>query len=92
LAAKESGDVHAQLGTQLKTLLNDPKLEDGRLTGQMMGYLGTEDTRRLPYHLHAELKLRGEALNGSLMAVSLPTPRSGFALSHWVELKKSGAE
>jgi hypothetical protein len=90
LVFKESGDVHAQLGTQLKTLLNDAKLEDGRLTGQMFGDLGTEDTRRLPHHLHADLKLRGEVLNGSLIALSLPAPRSGYALSHWVELKKAG--
>jgi CubicO group peptidase (beta-lactamase class C family) len=90
LVFKESGDVHAQLGTQLKTLLNDAAFKENQLTGEMIGDLGTEDTRRLPYHLHARLKQRGEVLNGSLIAISLPAPRSGFALSHWVELKRVG--
>jgi hypothetical protein len=90
LAFKESGDVHAQLGEQLKTLLNDVKLEDGQLTGKMMGDIAMEDANCRPYQLHADLKLRGEVLNGSLIAISLPAPRSGYALSHWTELKKAG--
>ena len=85
---KESGDVHVQLGDQLKTLLNDVNFKDGYLGGRMMGDIGTEDANRCPYHLHVNLKLRGQVLNGSMTAISLPGRRMGNALSHWMELKK----
>lgn len=86
---KESGDVHAQLGEQLKTLLNDVNFKDGYLEGRMMGDIGTEDANRRPYHLHLTLKLRENMLNGAVTAISLPGCRRGNALSHWVELFKS---
>ena len=85
---KESGDVHAQLGDQLKTLLNDVNFKDGYLGGRMMGDIGTEDANRRPYHLHVNLKIRRQVLNGSMTAISLPGRRMGNALSHWMELKK----
>jgi len=88
---KESGDVHAQLGDQLKTLLNDVTFKDCYLGGRMMGDIGTEDANRRPYHLHVSLKLRGDVLNGAMISMSLPGRRMGNALSHWVEVsKKSG--
>lgn len=86
---KESGDVHARLGEQLKTLLNDANFKDGYLEGRMMGDIGTEDANRRPYHLHVTLKLRENMLNGAVTAISLPGQRRGNALSHWVELFKS---
>jgi hypothetical protein len=58
----------------------------------MMGDIGTEDANRRPYHLHVSLKLREHALNGAMIAMSLPGQRMGNALSHWVELKKQGDE
>jgi hypothetical protein len=88
LSFKQSGDVHARLGDQLQTLLNDVELKDGRLTGRMMGDVGVEDANRRPYHLHADLTLRGNVLNGALIAITYHPNRSGHALSHWVELKK----
>jgi len=88
LEFKESGDVHAQLGSQLKTLVNNVSLKDGYLTGRMMGDIGTEDANRMPYTLVLSLKQRGDALNGAITALSLPAKRVGNALSHWVELKK----
>ena len=90
LHIKEAGDVHAQLGPQLKTLLNEVKLEDGHLTGKLMEDVGTEDANRRPYQLHADLKLRGDSLNGALIAITHHPSRSGHALSHWVEVKKVG--
>jgi CubicO group peptidase (beta-lactamase class C family) len=90
LTFKDSGDVHAQLGTQLKALLNDVAFKEQQLTGVMLGDLGTEDTNRLPHHLHVALKLRGDTLNGALLAISLSAPRSGYALGHWMELKREG--
>jgi CubicO group peptidase (beta-lactamase class C family) len=88
LAFKDSGDVHAQLGDQLKTLVNDAALKNGRLTGRMMGDIGTEDAARYPYTLHLDLAVRTEALNGAVVAISNPRPRLGNALSHWAELKR----
>jgi CubicO group peptidase (beta-lactamase class C family) len=87
LSFKPSGDIHARLKDQLWALLNDARLMDGRLSGKMLGNIGTEDANRRPYDLHLDLKLRGNVLNGSITAISLPT-RLGNALSHWVEVKK----
>lgn len=81
------GDVHVKMGDQLKVLLNDVSFKDDTLTGKMVGDIGTEDANRLPYHLHVSLKLRGKVLNGAMMAISLPMPRLGNALSHWMELE-----
>jgi hypothetical protein len=87
---KDSGDVHARLGDQLKTLLNDVRYRDNRLFGRMAGDLGTDDANRRPYYLHVEMVLRGPVLNGAVSAVSRPGKRAGNALSHWVELNKVG--
>jgi CubicO group peptidase (beta-lactamase class C family) len=38
---QESGDVHARLGDQLKTLVNDPRLGAGSFTGKMAGDIET---------------------------------------------------
>ncbi len=88
LWVKDSGDIHVQLAGQLKTLLNEPRLEHGYLRGVFAGDLNTTDANRRPYHLHLDVKLRGDTLNGSLTAISLAAPRAGNALSHWIELKK----
>jgi len=84
---KENGDVHVQLGEQLKTLLNDVKFKDGYLSGKMMGDVLTEDANRRPYNLHITFKLRDQLLNGAITAISLPGEKVGNALSHWAELK-----
>lgn len=88
LEIKPDGDVHAQLGKQLKTLLNRADFKDGYLTGQMTGDVNTEDVNRRPYILSLTLKLRGNVLNGAASALSLPGKRVGNALTHWVEVKK----
>lgn len=92
LEFKQSGDVHAQLGSQLKTLVNNVTLKDGYLTGRMMGDIGTADANRRPYELVLSLKLRGDVLNGAITALSLPGKRVGNALSHWVELAREKLE
>lgn len=93
LLFKESGDVHAQLGTQLKTLVNDAQFKEHYFTGKMLGDIGTQDASRSPHYLQLDLKQReGDVLNGAIMAVTrgekTPGKRSGVALNHWVELKK----
>lgn len=94
---QESGDVHAQLGTELKTLVNDVQFSgEGYLKGKMMGDIGTPDASRRPHHLHLDLKLRDDLLNGALIAISIedrlagaPGRRCENALSHWAELRKT---
>jgi CubicO group peptidase (beta-lactamase class C family) len=91
-----SGDVHAQLGAQLKTLVNEPKAKEETFRGIVMGDIGTEDVNRRPYRLHLDLKRRGRVLNGALNAIThlqeeqggAPGRRMGNALAHWIELKK----
>jgi hypothetical protein len=40
------------------------------------------------HHAALSLKLRGDVLNGAMIAQSLPSSRVGLALTHWVELRK----
>jgi hypothetical protein len=38
-----------------------------------------------------EVKKRGDVLNGSLIAMSLPANRAGNALTHWIEVKRESS-
>jgi CubicO group peptidase (beta-lactamase class C family) len=88
---QESGDVHAQLGDQLKTLVNDARFSEGQFTGKMTGDIGTPEANRRPYHLHWDVTLRDGRLRGVLYAVGRH-PSRGLSLGHWVELEKQGEE
>jgi CubicO group peptidase (beta-lactamase class C family) len=98
LRVLDSGEVHAQLGRQIETLLTDVKWEpdpfsgqkpeDVTLSGRMPGDIGIEEASRRPYYLQFNLKLRGNLLNGSASAISQPGRRDGSGLTQWVELKK----
>jgi CubicO group peptidase (beta-lactamase class C family) len=80
----ESGDVHAKLGSQLTTLLNEARFDKQRLRGRMMGDLGVEeDTGQERYRLEFYLYLRDGALKGAVE--TSPSP----SLAFWVELKKA---
>jgi len=83
-----TGLAFVRLGEDPWTLLNDPSLSDGMLTGYFAGDIGTEDVNRRPYRLRLEMKHRGNVLNGGLIAQSLPANRIGNALTHWVSLAK----
>jgi CubicO group peptidase (beta-lactamase class C family) len=85
---RESGDVHVQLGGQLKTLLNRVERQGDSLAGMMTGDVGTEDANRRPYDLYLELKRRGDRLTGDVFTVPRSARRDGGLLSYWVELKK----
>lgn len=85
----KSGDVHVKMNGQLWTLLNDITFKDDILVGRTVGDIGTEDVNRRPYTIRFSLKLRGDVMNGSATAISLPSPRMGNALSHWTELRRS---
>lgn len=71
---------------------NQSRLEDGNLTGVFAGDLSVADANRRPYQLHLDAKLRGDILNGSVAAISLPAPRAGNALSYWIELQRLDAD
>lgn len=96
ITIKRDGDIHAQLGAQLKALVNEVTFADSRLGGVMVGNIGTDDANRTPYHLRLDLTLRGRRLNGVLIADwndeqgegGAPGHRHGNALSSWVELHK----
>jgi len=90
LRFQPDGDIHARLGEQLWTLVNEPRFAEGWLTGQMNGDLATADANRLPYCLHLDLKLRGDRLTGAVIVRSPPTTRLDSALSHWTELRRAG--
>ena len=82
------GDVHVQLGGQLRTLLNNSRLSDGRFTGVFAGSIGTSDADRRTHQLRLDANLRGETINGALASISLPARKSGNALSYFVELQR----
>ncbi len=89
---KETGDIHAQLGAQLKTLVNEPSFKEQSFEGKMSGDLNTPDADRYPHHLYLDLHLRDEALTGAVIVIprrdKTPGGRLGMALSHWVALRK----
>lgn len=92
LDVRPDGDVHARLGEELETLLNEPHYdrEKGALRGRMMGDLGTDDARG---HRHLSLHLRAREgwLKGYATATCPPgtDQRTRNALSHWVCLERA---
>jgi hypothetical protein len=94
---KDNGDVHIQVGNQLKTLVNDIQMAHHQLKGRMLGTITTPEANCRPQHLRLDLTLRGDVLHGVVMTVpsqegaagAAPTRRSGSALSYWVEVRKS---
>ncbi len=96
---KASGDIHAQIGDQLRTLVNQAKYDPQQqtLSGRMLGTIETTDARRRPHELQLDLKLRDQQLNGALYAVSssdhgeggAPERRRGNALGYGAELAKA---
>jgi CubicO group peptidase (beta-lactamase class C family) len=96
----ESSRVYAIMGNQARTLLRNVSYRDTPhpvmmnagggffLRGRIQGKLETADVNRgQPYELWLELKLRDNALNGSLIAFSQRRFYTG-PLTHWVELMR----
>lgn len=79
LAAKGPNDIHAKLGSQHETLVNQARFRGGRLTGVMTGDLGVDGATAVRLNLY----LREGALKGA--AMTDPSPQ----LPHWVELRPS---
>lgn len=85
---RESRDVQAQLGEQMKILIKDARFEKETFTGRMTGDIGTPDANRRPYYLDWNVTLRSETLKGVLNVVGRETSR-GVGLGYWVELKRN---
>ena len=92
-----SGEVHARLtdGFNLPTLLDGIAWDNDTLSGVMLADFETDDAGRGSYHLNVSLKLRGNLLNGAIIAVGPSgSGRYGMAptLAHWVELKRNDVD
>jgi len=92
-----SGEVHARTtgGFNLPTLLDGVTWNNDTLSGVMLADFATDDASRGSHYLNFILKLRGNLLNGSVIAVGPSgVGRYGSAptLAHWVELKRSDAD
>lgn len=81
--------VTAALGDGAPTPADNVRFRDGFLTGRFAGTIGTPDVERRDYLIRLDLKLRGDVLNGSAIALSTPGNRVGNALTHWAELRRS---
>jgi CubicO group peptidase (beta-lactamase class C family) len=88
LDIRSEGGIQSVVGTHIRADVTDLTFSAETLTGSMPGDIGTDDAAKLPYKLDLNLKHRGQFLNGSVTAISLPHPRFGNALSHWVELAR----
>ena len=88
LIVQDDGDVHVRLGQQLQTLLSNVSDRDGYLRGRFAGKVPYEDHRGRDYHIHLELKLRDNKLNGSAKTITLPDAWGDNAVTHWVEVEK----
>lgn len=87
LVFQPDGDVHARLGDELVTLVNDVSFEGGQLVGRFMGTIPAEDTRRHPHVVQLNLRLRGQSLSGAVTAHT-PGEPAYFALSSYGELRR----
>ena len=83
LRVQPDGDVHVQLGDELRTLLNEASFERGVLAGRFAGTIPTEDARRHPHNVLLTVRLREGKLLGAATAQG-----DYFALSSFVELRK----
>ena len=101
LDVRADGDVHARLGSQMRTLVNRLRWDGARLSGAMFGDLGTDEARRRTHHVLLDLAVRGrdgEVLDGSATAMTTtpdgeggaPGRRAGNALSHVVRMERQG--
>lgn len=80
------GDIHASLGQQQTTLVNEVEMVDGWLRGAIAGCIETTDAMHHPnHHVRLDLKLRGDRLCGVLIA------SAGNTLAHWAELRRTSA-
>jgi CubicO group peptidase (beta-lactamase class C family) len=87
------GEVHARVGQQPITLVNNPSFTNGVFEGQLAARLETPDTDRYEYTVSLSLQLRNGRLAGVAMANDTPGGlRQRSLLSHWIELRPIAAQ
>lgn len=90
LCVERSGPLRVRLGAQPERSLLAPEFREGRLVGRLGGDLGTSDTPRGTQVLLLSLRPRGKTLSGPMTALFDTAPGFPAALSHWVELSRTG--
>ncbi|MBX3411997.1 MAG: beta-lactamase family protein [Pirellulales bacterium] len=88
LTIDAEGKVEVQLNDAAAAPLSEANLRNGVLRGDILGELGTDDSRRLPGNIFLELRLVEGKLQGKAIVFSNNRPRGGNALTHWVELTR----
>jgi CubicO group peptidase (beta-lactamase class C family) len=64
LTIQPDGDIHIRIGSQLETLMNRARFEDGFLTGASYGTIPSGDARAHPHNISYRLLLSGNRLSG----------------------------
>ena len=82
LVVQPDGDVHVKLGNGLESLLNDVRWQDSTLIGRFAGSMPTSDAARWPHDVLVSLRLRHNALSGTVSALQVAEPVH-FALSSY---------
>lgn len=91
LTFQADGDVHAKLGDQPMTLVNEPQFENGDFSGVLGSRLGTPDAVIYNHVIDLTLTLRGDKLTGAASVNSISpnksSPKQRNFLAHWAELR-----
>ena len=95
------GDCRARIEGQLVTVITNPGLNGGMLTGIFSGDLQTSDTSRVKHLLRLRLQCKDDELVGAVEAVTNMNtqwiqgerviPRAYYGLSHYTKLKRVSA-
>ena len=91
LAVHRDGDIHVRVGSQPEAVLDGPSFRSGVLTGRLAATIPTEDAARYPHYVTLNLWLRDGILSGSASALTPREPVWYFALSSFVELRRTGS-
>ncbi len=82
------GVGHLKIGQLADAAISRMRVEEGYLVGEASTGVETDDARRYRETVQLSLRLRGDALNGGITAMSNPAVRVGNALTYWVDLKR----
>jgi len=92
LSVKSGQEISIELGGQpggpipMNTPLGPLGFRDGWLSGLFFGSIPTEDAERSPHVVFLRLRLKGDALGGTVSAVAV---NQAFGLPYWASLKRS---
>lgn len=88
LTVQPDGDVHVQLGDNLRTLLSDVSAPDGtRIIGRFAGTIPETNAQRHDHTVLLDVRLRNGKLSGQATAQTDGWP-AYFALTSYVELER----